>query len=525
MKKLFTLLALALCAVGASAQSWWKATASTAVAADTKYVDDDVLTVQTVYAGTISNFGYNYTSEGQNFEKSIQIRTKVAPSAETPTGTENSGSTPLVITAKKNLTITFYYHRQAASDAYASNDGKDAKLVNQSSPATAINADDFTFVAERTTGYGYVKKSYKLTAGSTYTLYATGTTVGLQGFCYDAGAKTTTTVNAAKTDQTYYGTSDAAGISEKVNEITFPGIATFTGTNIQAGSTMFTIDTKTYKSFKVAKGSTYVITPASGITINSATLYALSNSSNAGETCIITTGDGDTETGLSSAKETPTKITLTKNGEGKYYFTVSNESVKNQAIVVLVLNYDQAANVDVKVSAAGYATLYYGEKLTIPAGVTAYSASVNGDKIKLTEVADVIPANTGVILEASEGTYNFAETSDAAPTVTGNILVGTTTGTAVSANTVYTLGQDSEGVVGLRLYSGTSIRAYSAYTSSIAPGAPMFMSFDFGGVTTAIGEAKTSVTEKNGVRKYMKNGRLVIENAKGTFNVAGAQMK
>ena len=288
---------------------------------------------------------------------------------------------------------------------------------------------------------------------------------------------------------------------------------------------MFTIDTKTYKSFKVAKGSTYVITPASGITINSATLYALSNSSNAGETCIITTGDGDTETGLSSAKETPTKITLTKNGEGKYYFTVSNESVKNQAIVVLVLNYDQAANVDVKVSAAGYATLYYGEKLTIPAGVTAYSASVNGDKIKLTEVADVIPANTGVILEASEGTYNFAETSDAAPTVTGNILVGTTTGTAVSANTVYTLGQDSEGVVGLRLYSGTSIRAYSAYTSSIAPGAPMFMSFDFGGVTTAIGEAKTSVTEKNGVRKYMKNGRLVIENAKGTFNVAGAQMK
>ena len=60
-------------------------------------------------------------------------------------------------------------------------------------------------------------------------------------------------------------------------------------------------------------------------------------------------------------------------------------------------------------------------------------------------------------------------TSETVDAVDGNVLEGSTTETAVEANSVYTLGMDNSTYqVGMCLYSGTSVRAYSAYiTSSI----------------------------------------------------------
>lgn len=67
------------------------------------------------------------------------------------------------------------------------------------------------------------------------------------------------------------------------------------------------------------------------------------------------------------------------------------------------------------VSSAGWATLYFGYDVTIPEGVTCYVISaVTAESATLTEVTDVLPANTGVIVEATEGEYTFevAETAD-----------------------------------------------------------------------------------------------------------------
>ena len=215
-------------------------------------------------------------------------------------------------------------------------------------------------------------------------------------------------------------------------------------------------------------------------------------------------------------------LDLTTNSDGEFYFTITG----TQSIIVLDVTYNMAENIDVKVSSAGYATLYYDKRLAIPAGVTAYTAELNSEKNKVTlnEVSGVIPASTAVILEAAEGTYNFVVTTDAAGSITGkNDLKGTTTTMAVEANSVYTLGQDSEDdVVGLRQYSGTSVRAYSAYLDGTDV-ATSRLALVFGNETTAVKSA-TAVAEGS-VRKVLRGGRLVIETANGVYNVTGTQVK
>ena len=64
--------------------------------------------------------------------------------------------------------------------------------------------------------------------------------------------------------------------------------------------------------------------------------------------------------------------------------------------------------IDVAVTDAGYATFVAPMELAVPEGVKAYTVEVNsnGVTLDLTEV-NPIPANTPVILEAAQGTYNF----------------------------------------------------------------------------------------------------------------------
>ena len=80
--------------------------------------------------------------------------------------------------------------------------------------------------------------------------------------------------------------------------------------------------------------------------------------------------------------------------------------------------------------AAGYATLYLGYKVAIPTGVEAYVVSeLTSTHAIMTQVENVIPANTGVILKLAEGaaataTYTFAYTDDAADEIENNLLDG-----------------------------------------------------------------------------------------------------
>ena len=76
---------------------------------------------------------------------------------------------------------------------------------------------------------------------------------------------------------------------------------------------------------------------------------------------------------------------------------------------------------------AEYATLYLGYKVAIPAGVEAYVLTgVNPTWVELTQLHNVIPANTAVILKktTNANTYNFYYTSDEADDIELNYLEG-----------------------------------------------------------------------------------------------------
>ncbi len=192
MKKIFTLIAAAFAAVAVNAADWTPGGATPA--AGTAIIDDDLMTVSTVFEGTNgTNLNENdeaapVTFAGKTFKTYMQIRVAAAPTAAVPTGTEQAGSTPLVIVAKKNVDLTYFYRRQAVTDAgFTDNDGKDMKIVDQASPAAAIAGS--AFVAEETSdpAYAYTYKTVSLTAGKTYTMWARGTTGRLYGISYVEG--------------------------------------------------------------------------------------------------------------------------------------------------------------------------------------------------------------------------------------------------------------------------------------------------------------------------------------------------
>ena len=107
---------------------------------------------------------------------------------------------------------------------------------------------------------------------------------------------------------------------------------------------------------------------------------------------------------------------------------------------------------DLTVTAAGYATLYLGTAVEIPAGVEAYTAArIEGDLLKMQAVEDVIPAKTAVIIKAEEGNYLFAYSNEKPDAIEGNLLRGTLTDTYIkpgSAQTAYVLSK-VDGIVGM----------------------------------------------------------------------------
>ena len=108
-------------------------------------------------------------------------------------------------------------------------------------------------------------------------------------------------------------------------------------------------------------------------------------------------------------------------------------------------------NHTLNVSAAGWATLVLGYNTAIPAEVTAYAvSSIAEGKAVLTEVAEVLPAHTPVLIEAAAGEYAFNYTTDEA-TVASNLLAGSVFNTYVApveGTTNYVL-SNNNGVVAL----------------------------------------------------------------------------
>lgn len=174
----------------------------------------------------------------------------------------------------------------------------------------------------------------------------------------------------------------------------------------------------------------------------------------------------------------------------------------------------------VSVSAAGYATLYAPVALTIPQNVQAYTATFADNQVTLTPIEGTIPANTGVVIEAAKGTYNFVITTTDATAksdLTGNVA----TANVDAASAAYILGKtDAEGVGFFKLNStDRAIKGGRAYYVAPNGGAAAYL---FNGNVTGLEAIKTALNDAN-APIYDLSGRKVAKAVKGGLYIKNGQ--
>ena len=167
------LSALAVLFSGTALGQTWTAT-STAPEAGTAIVDNDLATIETVYATKAANRKDGNFGD-KTFTDYIQVRTSGTANADNPTGGMQTDCTPLIVTAKQDVDVTFYFRRQAVNGGYGLNDGKDLLCYAQND--AAFESEENVFDIDGS--YGNAIKTYKFVAGGIYTIYRNGSTVCL----------------------------------------------------------------------------------------------------------------------------------------------------------------------------------------------------------------------------------------------------------------------------------------------------------------------------------------------------------
>lgn len=215
-----------------------------------------------------------------------------------------------------------------------------------------------------------------------------------------------------------------------------------------------------------------------------------------------------------------------KKGNRKLYTNVSGDKYYTDAWSVdgndnrCRFWLEKVQSLPVSVSAAGYATLYAPVALTIPENVQAYTASFADNKVTLTPIEGTIPANTGVVIEAAEGNYNFAITTTEA-TATSDLRGDVATANVDAASAAYILGKtDAQGVGFFKLNStDREIKGGRAYYVAPNGGAAAYL---FNGNITGLEAIKTALNDAN-APIYDLSGRKVAKAVKGGLYIKNGQ--
>ncbi|MCM1077120.1 MAG: hypothetical protein NC411_07155 [Bacteroides sp.] len=164
-----------------------------AVDKGTVLVDNDDLSVTTVFD---AKGGANAVEIcGVEFNGYFQLRVAADPTAEEVTGTDNGGSTPLVVVAKKKLTLTFYDRRQKGNKdtpnahGFNAGDNKGILAVNQADLSKVAGTIEFGKYDGDGDAYAFCAESFELAPG-TYTVYRRGSTMQIYGFAWVADPST-----------------------------------------------------------------------------------------------------------------------------------------------------------------------------------------------------------------------------------------------------------------------------------------------------------------------------------------------
>lgn len=201
---------------------------------------------------------------------------------------------------------------------------------------------------------------------------------------------------------------------------------------------------------------------------------------------------------------------LHTNVSGSNYYTDAGGSAPNDGFN---FQMEYVESLPLSVGAAGYATLIAPVALEIPAGVEVYTAAFEGGKAKLTSISDVIPANVGVVVKATQGTYNFNITT------TENVATSALSGVPNTANVAsesaaFILANGKHGVGFYKLSSANrTIHGFRAFYTAPAE-AQAVSAFLLEDNVTGIEEIETSA-DKTPI--YDLSGRRVAKAEKGVY--------
>ena len=188
--------------------------------------------------------------------------------------------------------------------------------------------------------------------------------------------------------------------------------------------------------------------------------------------------------------------------KNQHYMVVDGTGIKNGSADApeALWTIEEVKSLPVTITEAGYATFYAPVAVTVPEGVTAHTVTINKDWATLSEIeGGVIPANTGVVLEATKDNYDFTITT-AAEFDGVNALCGTVE-TAYIADDAYVLGyinvaeegEDAQMEVGfytaLMTNGAWKNNSHKAYLPKAVNSNSASLRFGFG--TTAIEEVET----------------------------------
>ncbi|MDE5560271.1 MAG: hypothetical protein K2J00_00470, partial [Bacteroidaceae bacterium] len=222
-------------------------------------------------------------------------------------------------------------------------------------------------------------------------------------------------------------------------------------------------------------------------------------------------------------KEADTRIMRTENNGAINYWNV--ESDETWYVI-------EAANLDIVVGDAEYATIHLPFAVTVPESLRAYAVTVVGGETATLMAHDAIPANTGAILRGT-GTHTLTITDDEASGWEDNMLLGSNVTTYVEGNSYVlsnpdsgiglyraTLNKDADGATGTTHFKNNANKAYLPGTA--APAGARFFLFDKSGETAIENVAGTENAADAVI--YDIAGRRVEKAGKGLYIVNGKKI-
>lgn len=206
----------------------------------------------------------------------------------------------------------------------------------------------------------------------------------------------------------------------------------------------------------------------------------------------------------------------------------ANKTNQSEDFDYVVVKASLPATETVSVSAAGYATYATNYNVEVPNNndVKVMTVTVNKDNSTITlhdiPANTVIPAGTGILVNAAQGDYNFAVTSKAGDELpTNNLVAATKAVTSDGVAKYFALTKLSDGKVGFAVVKeGVNIPAGKAYLK--VPGSTAAKFFGLDGEATGINSVKTAKADGayytlEGVKTtkpvkgiYIHNGKKIV---------------